>query len=401
MSGVAFFVCGTPSNNRGFELVELGPEKLPGSPETYLDKSPPDAADCHRIESILIDGQRYVQSSRVLKINPNDAEANRGAYIAVGCLIRERLAFHAVANCLDVVAELFGRVSSALTSDRSFPVGFRLADFAYVGAPLEERAAYPCSPLLVADVVAQALNGEGSIDWSKAKETLLAPAEMTPADVGRYQLYSRQGVLGSLASIDMDRARAQQAAHRATTAAHALLELQQEWAALEGTAGRLLAKGEAFQRLTMEIESGVKRDLSLDAARDGGDQALHGAPMPAAASLGPYERGHYQGSASLRIGAQRGRVGYDARRRSSSQQRHGVRRSGWMRASALVLTGGVLAVVAIVAAQKLRSTEHSIIAAPPPQTVIEPEHQHDEQVEKQPENDVARERAALDALPNQ
>ena len=36
MPGVAFFVCGTPSNSRGFELVELGPERLPGSPETYL-----------------------------------------------------------------------------------------------------------------------------------------------------------------------------------------------------------------------------------------------------------------------------------------------------------------------------------------------------------------------------
>jgi hypothetical protein len=399
MSGVAFFVCGTPSNNRGFELVELGPEKLPGSPESYLDKAPPDDAECHRIESILIDGQRYVQLSRAQRINPNDAEANRGAYIGVGCLIRERLAFHAVANCLDVVAELYGRVSSALTSDRSFPVGYRLADFAYAGAPLEERLAYQCSPLLIADVVAQALNGEGSIDWSTVKEVLLAPAETTTADVGRYQLYSRQGVLGSLASIDTDRERAQQAAHRSTTAARALLELQHEWAALEGTAQRLLAKGEEFQRLTLEMERGVKRDLSLDAR--GGDEGQHGAPMPEVAGLGPYERGRFQGTASFRVGAQRGRTGYDARRRSSSQQRYGGRRTGWVRASALVLTGGALAVAVIFAAQRLRSTEHSIVAAPPPQAVIEPEHQHGEQVEQQPENDVARERAALDALPNQ
>jgi hypothetical protein len=398
MSGVAFFVCGTPSNNRGFELVELGPEKLPGSPETYLDKAPPDAAECHRVESILIDGQRYVQLCRVQRINPNDAEANRGAYIGVGCLIRERLAFHAVANCVDVVAELFGRVSSALTSDRSFPVGYRLADFAYVGAPLEERAAYHCSALLIADVAAQALNGEGSIDWPTAKEVLLAPAEMTSADVGRYQLYSRQGALGSLASIDVDRERAQQAADRATAAARALLELQREWATLEGTAQRLLAKGEAFQRLTLQMERGVKRDLSLDAR--GGGEGQHAAPMPDAEGLEPYERGRFQGTANFRTGAQRGRSGYDARRRSSSQ-RHGVRRSRWMRASALVLTGGILAVVAFVAAQKLRSTEHSIVAVPPPQAVIEPEHQHGEQAEQQPENDVARERAALDALPNQ
>ena len=40
MPGVAFFVCGTPSNRRGFEFVELGPERLPGAPEAYLDKAP-------------------------------------------------------------------------------------------------------------------------------------------------------------------------------------------------------------------------------------------------------------------------------------------------------------------------------------------------------------------------
>src|SRR5687767_6482804 len=173
MSGVAFFVCGTPSNNRGFELAELGPAKLPGSPEAYLDKAPA-VAECHRIESVLVDGERYVQYSRALKINPNDAEANRGAYIAVGCLIRERLALAAVANCIDVVSELYGRVSSALTTERAFPPGFRLADFTQVGSPLDERTAYPCSPLLVADVVLQALNGEGPIDWPKTKEVLLA-----------------------------------------------------------------------------------------------------------------------------------------------------------------------------------------------------------------------------------
>ena len=399
MSGVAFFVCGTPSNNRGFELVELGPERLPGSPESYLDKAPPDAAECHRIESVVVDGQRYVQCSRVLRINPNDAEANRGAYVAVGCLLRERVAFHAVANCLDVVAEIYGHVSSALTPDRSFPAGYRLADFTHAGAPLEERAAYQCSPLLVADVVAQALNGEGSIDWSKAKEVLLAPAEMTSADVGRYQLYSRQGVLGSLASLDLDRARAQQATQRATAAAQSLIELQHEWAALEATAQRLLAKGEAFQHLTLEMERGAKRDVTLDAPRDGRAEPQQGAPPPEASGHAPYGRAQYPGSAGFRTAAQRRRTGYDARRRSSSQERHWVPRSSWMRVLALVFTGVVVAVVAIFATQKWwRPAEQSVVAAPPA-AVVEPEPQPG--VEEQKPPDVVSERAALDAPQNQ
>lgn len=403
MSGVAFFVCGTPSNNRGFELVELGPERLPGSPETYLDKAPPAAAECHRIESVVVDGQRFVQCSRVLRINPNDAEANRGAYVAVGCLIRERLAFHAVANCLDVVAELYGRVASALKPDRSFPAGYRLADFTHAGVPLEERVACQCSPLVVADVVAQALNGEGSIDWSKVKEVLLAPAEMSSVDVARYQLYSRQGVLGSLASLDLDRARAQQATQRATAASQALLALQQEWAELEETAERLLAKGAAFQNLTLEMERGVKRDAALGGARDARAEGQLGAPLLDAAGLASHGRAQYQASTGPRAAALRGRSGLDARRRSSSQQRHWVPRSGWTRVAGLVLTGGIVAAAAILAVQKWsRPTEQAVVAAPPP-AVVEPELQHgeQEQAEKPPESDVARERAALDALPNQ
>jgi hypothetical protein len=397
MSGVAFFVCGTPSNHRGFELAELGPESLPGAPETYLDKAPPEAIECHRIESVVIDGQRYVQCSRVLRINPNDAEANRGAYVAVGCLIRERLALHAVANCLDVVAELYGRVSSVLTPDRAFPAGFRLADFKHSGSPLDERAAYQCSPLLVADVVLQALNGEGPVDWGKSKEVLLTPAEMTSADVGRYQLYSRQGLLGSLASLDLDRVRLQQTAQRAATAAQSLIELQHEWAELEGSAQRLLARGEAFKHLTFDVESAVKRDRRLGAGADGRSEDQQAGPIVEGAG----ERPHYQVPQGFRLGSSRGRAGYDAasRRRSAAQLRHGLRPSGLGRLSALVLTGAVLAVAAIFAVQRWRAPEPTVAAAPPPPAATESDSRQTEQ--PPPENDVARERAALDASPNQ
>jgi hypothetical protein len=251
--------------------------------------------------------------------------------------------------------------------------------------------------------VAQALNGEGPIDWPKVKEVVLAPAEMSLVDVGRYQLYSRQGALGSMASLDLDRARAQQATQRATAAAQGLLELQQEWAALEGAAERLLAKGEAFQRLTLEMERGVKRDVALDGAADGRAGAQQSAPLPEASAHGPYGRPQYQASAGFRVSSPRGRGGYDTRRRSSSQERHWVPRSGWTRVSALVVTGAVLAVVVIFMAQRWRAVEQVVVSAPPPEAVIEPEPQDEaEQTTVPPENDVARQRAALDApTPNQ
>ena len=397
MPGVAFFVCGTPSNHRGFELVELGPEKLPGSPAAYLDKAPAGTAECHRIEPLLIDGQRYVQYSRVLRINPNDAEANRGAYLAVGCLIRERLPFHTVSNCLDAVSELYGRVCSGLTPDRSFPSGYRLADFTHAGPPLDERAAYQCSPVLVADVVLQALNGEGPIDWSNTRELLLTPEEMLATDVSRYQLYSRQGSLGSLASIETDRAHLNQTAQRATTAAQALVELQREWAALEGVAERLLTKGEAFQHLTLEMERSVKRNQALDASaiHDGRAKSQQQGPLLATSARGLHGR-----EQPLRIGS--GRVGRAAAMRGghSPKQRHWLRGSSWVGKSVAVLIGGLLVVVAVVVAQKYWLPE-LVVEPELPQAVIEPGPQDGEQGAEQPEEDVAKERAALDALPDE
>ena len=407
MPGVAFFVCGTPSNNRGFEFVELGPERLPGAPEAYLDKAPADAVECHRIESILVGGQRYVEYSRVLRINPNDAEANRGAYIAVGCLVGQRVPFHTVANCVDVVSELYGRVSSALTPERSFPVGFRLADLAYTGSPLHERTAYQCSPLLVADVVLQALNEEGSIDWANTRQLLLAPAEMLAADISRYQLYSRQGLLGSLASLDLERAEVQQLARETNAAVEGLADVRQEWATLQAAAERLLSKMDPLKRLTTDMEGSVKRDQSLGAAgtRDGRADGKGSASTTDEAGRAAYERYYHKsavGNAAFRFGS-RASAGRQraVRSRSSREQRHWVRGSRWLNASVAVAIGGLLAVLGFVAFQSFRLPEVAEEAAPAPTVVVEAGQQDGEQALEQPANDVAKERAALDALPEQ
>jgi hypothetical protein len=68
---------------------------------------------------------------------------------------------------------------------------------------------------------------------------------------------------------------------------------------------------------------------------------------------------------------------------------------------ALVGTGGAIAVAAIFAAQRwLPTRAHD----PEPQQVVVAPEQHDadaEQEPAQPQSDVAKERAALDALPNE
>jgi hypothetical protein len=400
MPGVAFFVCGTPSNNRGFEFVELGPERLPGTPEAYLDKAPTDAGECHRIESILIAGHRYVEYSRVLRINPNDAAATRGAYIAVGCLFGQRVAFNAVSNCVDAVSELYGRVCSGLTPERSFPIGFRLTDFAHTGSPLEERTAYQCSPLLVSDVVLQALNAEGPIDWATTRQVLLAPGEMIAADLSRYQLYSRQGVLGSLASIDTERAEVHQMARQQTMAAEVLAEVRHEWEALQGAADRLLTKVEAFKNLTEETERSVKRDLSLGVgggrdSRMEGTESASATEEPGRVAYERYRKSAAGNAAALRFGlrARAGRQGSVRSRRS--------RGSRWVSASVLVVFGSLLAVLVVFTVQRFLLPELAPEAAAPASVFVGPEHQDGEEELEQPENDIARERAALDASPDE
>jgi hypothetical protein len=395
MPGVAFFVCGTPSNHRGFEFVELGPERVPGTPEAYLDKAPSDAVECHRIESILIAGQRHVEYSRVLRINPNDAEANRGAYVAVGCLIGQRVALHTVANCVDVVSELYGRVSGALTPERSFPVGFRLADLAHTGSPLDERTAYQCSPVLVADVVLQALNGEGSIDWANSRQLLLAPGEMLAADVSRYQLYSRQGLLGSLASIDHGAGGVQQMA-RQTEPARSLGRRAASGPALQGC-GASSAKAEALKHLTEEMERSVDRDLSLGEA---GTRDRRAGGRKRASKRRNRNEWRTNATAKTLLATLQDSVQLIGERPPGSV-RSKIPGSRWASVSVLVIIGSVLVVLVGVAFQRYLLPELAHEAVPPASVVTEPEHQDGEQALEQPQNDIARERAALDASPDE
>ena len=205
---VAFFICGTPSNNDGFQFVDLGPGHLPGLPASYLDRAPGEDVEDHRFESVFVEGRRYIQYGRVLRINPNDSAANRGAYVAVGCLIGEQLPTQSVSNCVDIVSEIFGGVCSALNRARSFPVGYRFADYTYQGAPLSDRLAHQCSPLLLTDVLRQAAAQRGFVPGCRRATTHAgsrrnhrcrrrAPSALFRPRFGRVVVGRRQGARSS------------------------------------------------------------------------------------------------------------------------------------------------------------------------------------------------------------
>lgn len=406
---VGFFVCGTPSNNDGFQFVELGPAKLPGSPRTYLDRPVSDAAESYRFEPVSIDGGRYLLYGRVLRINPYDSAANRGAYLAVGCLVGAPLPMHTVANCIDIVSEVYGNVTALLKADRTFPPGYRLAHYAYSGAPLDERLEHQCSPLLLADVMMQGLSSEGAIDWHAAKPFSVAPAELLAADIRRYQLYTAQGALGSLVSLDERRAEVDESVRQTVAAAGVANQLQAEWSSfiklLDGGIDGLAEKVSAFRRVTDDMERAAERNQKLRASplaagSPFADAGAEADPLRSRRPAGTHEwpvreqtpvrTGRTHKSARRRVGPARGVFGLRLRPETWAYALAGA-------AAAVALVFGLR----IWFARDLAANDERDALEPPAE--VQPLPPSGDPVHETPEprkSDVASERAALDEAPD-
>jgi hypothetical protein len=395
---VAFFLCGTPSNHEGFQFVELGPAKLPGSPGSYLDQAVGEAIEAHRFECVSIDGQRFVEYSRTLRINPNDSAANRGAYVAAGCLIEQRLPLHTVANCVDIVSEIYGGLRSALSPERTFPAGYRLSDYEYRGPPLAERLAHRSSPLLLADVLLQALNNEGVFAEGAAKQLTVVAEEVIATDLDRYQLYSAQGALQPLSSLERDRSQLLELTKFVAAASATIEQLQIEWSSLQQAIGngasRVLEKSEALRRLAGDLDRAVEDHLSLAHSSRGGyadgapEATAPRRPVPSSAGIFLQSRAAAP-SRDLRSAAQH------ARRRA---RREPVALPRWVSMLGYGLVGVAIVVLLAVSVRDWLPTRESVVAEPVP--VVAPEDALDGAQEQQA-SDVARQRAALDASPDQ
>ena len=111
-------------------------------------------------------------------------------------------------------------------------------------------------------------------------------------------------------------------------------------------------------------------------------------------------REHYRPGAAFAVATQRGRVGNQTFRRRHAAKQASWLGSGWIRVLALIFAGSVVAVVVVAAMQRFLEPDLALESAPS-QAVVEPEQQEAAQEAVHPENDVAKERAALDAPPNQ
>ncbi len=259
---------------------------------------------------------------------PTTQQANRGAYIAVGCLIRQRLALHTVANCLDVVAELYGRVSQRadtrpLVSRRLSPRRFR----ARRSSPRRESGL---------PVLAVARRGRRAAGTERGRPDRLAEHERGAARSGRDDSQPTS------AGISCTRAKGCSARWRRSTRTGRTCSRRRserrrpprpwsscsaEWAALEGAAERLLTKGQAFKHLTWTWNAASSASLALDARARRAESAR-------SAAEGWHGREHTPGTPSA-FGSGRSAREPAATRRSAAgtrrSKRHWLRGSGWAR----------------------------------------------------------------------
>lgn len=129
-----FFVCGTPSNRRGFEYVTDTGVKLPGEPSKYLD-----IFDVHTMSAgrtyvcrdVLAGTRNYSAVTVYEKINPNDENSNRGAFIAAGFLICDAASLDDLLAWFCRLTEILGQLAGLRSRGNAFPGTFLLAEFVF------------------------------------------------------------------------------------------------------------------------------------------------------------------------------------------------------------------------------------------------------------------------------
>lgn len=187
-TAAAFFICGTPSDKRGFEYVELGPESLPENPPSYLDRRLNTRKHVsYDIEIVAVGQSQAAVYCQSYPINPNDSVINRGAFLAVGFVCTATPSLHTATHWFSHVSEIATHLRAQLKPDNTLPKGFRLKEFGHGSLHLDVLTDQ-CSPLLKADLLLQATHRTGRFEHQDAFTftDLDFPAESTTSDDLRY-----------------------------------------------------------------------------------------------------------------------------------------------------------------------------------------------------------------------
>lgn len=407
-SRVALFVCGVISNRQGFEYVELGPQRLPGSPSQYLDSCHSSGGLSHAFDSIEVEGATFIRYSQSRQICPNDSESNRGAYLSTGFLTANALSMHAAANCLRLVSNVYEHLISFIGPDSRFEKDFRLGDYSYRDGRIEDLVESDCSPLLLLDVLMQGLNAEGAAGWKPGQRIVFDHAAVRKdREPDRHLRYFNKGTSGTRLRLDREKERIQRLKQKLAVAASQIDQVHDEWLSYQSVMNEhlpgVVRRGTELRDLIEEIEQLNEATSSISVPnpkRPSSRVKAHRNSVPEAS----HSRIKRAGTA-----AHEGRFPSLSSRRSSGhtrRRRHefgGGRRIAAVAAGLLIFVAGTIFAVQFMFGRPVSDgavgaqsppAEASEGQAVDPQRSAEVGAEHDDRVEGA-RSDVAEERAAL------
>lgn len=167
MNSPTYYICGTPSDKRGFQFTTNNGPVLPGKPGTYLDRVPSEAlksGDYRRIERVSLQNLTYTCLTWYKAIEPNDTVNNRGAYIGVGCITptpinpAESLAIAAKINLIQYY------LSSLRDENNRFPDDFSLEEIPWHRFSENDFILRDAETLFVATLGSEAFNNQPLVE---------------------------------------------------------------------------------------------------------------------------------------------------------------------------------------------------------------------------------------------
>ncbi len=371
----AFFICGTPSDKRGFEYAELGPESLPGNPGSYLDRRLATRKQVsYDIEIIAVGQSQAVMYAQSYPINPNDSEINRGAYLAVGFVCTTSPSLHTATDCIARAGAIAANLRAHLNSNNTLPKGFRLKEFRHEGL---DRLDAQCSPLLRADLLLQAAHRTGRFarDDSFTFRDRDFPAE---AHLSDYLVYTGADAL-AIEALEVERERVAQLIETAARAAALADNEQQNWRAFQQGAQREL---ESFVDRKADFDAMLEQLRKLSEATKAIAKSATAAPRPQKRTTRP---------------------GGDTNAAGRRPQQHAARipnKPGTFGANSTLIAIAVASVVLLSTLLYFRSPppEAAEPTTEPAPTIVETQESFVEPafVDPQTMPDIVRERAALD-----
>ncbi|MBN1237227.1 MAG: hypothetical protein JXB36_01935 [Gammaproteobacteria bacterium] len=313
------------------------------------------------VERLDIEGRAYIRYSRYLKINPNDAQANRGAYLSAGFLAGRVLTTHEAASCIDVVAQICGQLRGLVGADNRVAPEFELTQYAFGRQRPEGLLDDGCSPLLQLDVLLQALHAEGPSSFRPGRPIFLGPAARAGAgETDRRLFYFASGTAGSQLQLEREREKLKRLTEKLVIAVSHADQVQDEWLSYQAMISEYLpavaTRGSELRMLIDEVErlSGALDEIGATAAgAPAGEAARRAASSGVRPYVGPVPTRYRSAGAPARR-AERGR-----RSRFPSQGLLG--RNSRPRLRIAVGVGGAVAVAAAVtlAVQLLSSRPES------------------------------------------